>query len=182
MKVLRSLLLLVLCPIVVHAAQQPSARPRPATTTGFRTEFFANLDEVQEKLVLLAESIPAEKFSYRPGSEVRSTSEVFMHVAGSNYFLATYIGAKAPVLAPDMEKKVTKKADVLNELRKSFVHLRGAAGALSNADLERSVRMFGTQRTTYRGVMLTMLTHLHEHLGQLIAYARLSGVVPPWSR
>ena len=25
-------------------------------------------------------------------------------------------------------------------------------------------------------------THLHEHLGQLIAYARSNGVVPPWSR
>lgn len=181
MKVLRPLLLLVLCPTLAFAAQPSATRSRAAVPTGFRAEFLTNLDEVQEKLLLLAESTPAEKYGYRPANDVRSTSEVFMHIAGSNYFLPTFLGAKAPAIAPDMEKKVTKKADVIAEMRKSFEHLRAAVSGVSDADLEKAVRLFGTQRTTYRGVMTTILTHLHEHLGQMIAYARMSGVVPPWS-
>ena len=41
--------------------------------------------------------------------------------------------------------------------------------------------MFGNA-TTHRGVLVTVLSHLHEHLGQSVAYARMNGVVPPWSQ
>jgi uncharacterized damage-inducible protein DinB len=110
---------------------------------------------------------------------LRSISEVYMHIAGGNYFLATFLGVDPPKMNPDLEKKVTKKADVLAELRKSFEHLRNAANGVS--DLEKPVKMFGNN-TSHRGVLVTMLNHLHEHLGQSIAYARMNGVVPPWSR
>lgn len=182
MKRMVLLLAVVVLPAVALARSQNAPRPAaPAPKQGFRAEFFANLDEVEEKILSLAEITPADKFSWRPAPGVRSTSEVFMHVAGGNYFLATFIGTKAPARNGDMESKVTAKADVVAELKKSFQHLRSAVSATSDADLEKSVKMFGNQ-TTYRGVQLTMLNHLHEHLGQAIAYARMNGVVPPWSR
>jgi len=147
--------------------------------TGFRAEFFANLDEVQEKIVDLANATPPEKFGWRPSKEVRSVSEVYMHIAGGNYFLATFLGVPAPKMNGDIEKTVTTKAEVIAELKKSFDHLRNAANSVT--DLEKPVKMLGNT-TTHRGVLMTMLSHLHEHLGQSIAYARMNGVVPPWSR
>jgi hypothetical protein len=102
-----------------------------------------------------------------------------MHIAGGNYFLTSFLGAEAPKMNGDIEKTITKKDDVIAELKRSFDHLRNAANAAS--DLEKPVKMFGTQ-TTYRGVLVTILSHLHEHLGQSVAYARINGVVPPWSR
>ena len=39
-----------------------------------------------------------------------------------------------------------------------------------------------TQKNTTRGVWIVTATHLHEHLGQLIAYARSNNVTPPWSK
>jgi uncharacterized damage-inducible protein DinB len=181
MTVLRSLVLLLVLPSLAFAKNQNTAKAAPATPKpqGFRAEFLANLDEVQSKIMELAESVPAEKYSWRPGPGVRSVSEVYMHVAGGNYFLASFLGANAPKQKGDIEKTVTKKADVLAELRRSFDHLRNAANGAS--DLDKPVKMFG-QQTTQRGVLLTMLTHLHEHLGQAVAYARMNGVVPPWSR
>ena len=146
---------------------------------GFQAEFLANLDEVQEKILDLAQSTPADRFGWRPAPDVRSVSEVYMHIAGGNYFLASFLGVDAPKTNGDLEKKFTKKADVIAELKRSFDHLRSAAAATS--DLEKPVKMFGTQ-TTNRGVLMTILSHLHEHLGQSIAYARMNGVVPPWSR
>ena len=155
------------------------AAPQPKKPTGFRAEFFANLDDVQEKIVDLAIATPADKFAWRPASDVRSVSEVYMHIAGGNYFLATFLGVPAPKMNGDIEKTVTSKADVIAELNKSFDHLRKAANGVS--DLEKAVKMFG-KPSSHRAVLITMLSHLHEHLGQSIAYARINNVVPPWSR
>jgi uncharacterized damage-inducible protein DinB len=146
---------------------------------GFRTEFFANLDEVQDKILKLAEATPAEKFAWRPGKDVRTISEVYMHIAGGNYFLSTFIGSNGRNPRADLEKTYRTKAEVIGELKRSFEHLRKS---VNNAnDLEKPVKMFG-KNTTHRAVLVTMLSHLHEHLGQSIAYARMNGIVPPWSR
>ena len=173
----RSLFVLLLI-FPTAAAFAQNAASRASKPNGFRTEFIANLDDVQEKILSLANETPAEKFSWRPSKGVRSISEVYMHIAGSNYFLSTFIGVNAPRTNGDMETKVTKKAEVIAELRRSFDHLRAAANTAT--DLDAPVKMFG-RNTTKQGVLMTMLTHLHEHLGQSIAYARMNGVVPPWS-
>lgn len=189
MKLFRSLLValtvpLAFVPSLAFAATQNAPKtaaktPPSGKEQGFKPEFFTNLDDVQEKIIDLAESIPAEKYSWRPAADVRSISEVFMHVAGGNYFLSTFLGMDPPKMNGDIEKIVTKKADVIAELKRSFDHLRSAVNAQN--DLEKPVKMLGTQ-TTYRGVLVTVLSHLHEHLGQSVAYARMNGVVPPWSR
>lgn len=162
------------------------AAPRAALTraaavpaTPFHAEFEANLADVEDKLLRLAQATPADRFNWRPANDVRSIAEVYTHIAAANYFLGTFLGASTPAAAEQIEKRVTKKADVIAELKKSFAHVRVAASAAR--DLEKRVKMFGSQ-TTQRGVLITMLNHLHEHLGQSIAYARMNGVAPPWSR
>lgn len=168
----------VLCLPALAATRQNNAPPPAKAPAGFRADFNVQLAEVEEKIVQLAEATPAEKFGWRPAGDIRSISEVYMHIAGWNYYLASFIGAAPRGHGTDMEKRITKKADVVAELRKSFDYLRAAVNNAS--DLEKPVRMVG-MTTTNRGVMMTMLNHLHEHLGQSIAYARMNGVVPPWS-
>jgi uncharacterized damage-inducible protein DinB len=176
---IRILLLAVLMPVLATAKVQNTSKAAPAAAPqGFRAEFLANLDDVQQKIIALAEATPAEKFAWRSGNDVRSISEVYMHIAGGNYFLATFLGADAPKMNGDMEKTVTKKAEVIAELRKSFEHLRAAVN--KDQDLEAPVKMFG-KTTTRRGVLMTVHGHLSEHLGQSIAYARMNNIVPPWS-
>lgn len=171
----RFFVLLLLLPAIAQAQNttRPAAKP-----SGFKAEFFTNLDDLEDKYLSLAEEIPAAKYSWRPGKGIRSFSEVYMHVAGSNYFIPTFIGAEAPRANGDLEITVTRKEEVIAELRRSFEHLRAAAGNVG--DLEAPVKLFGNQ-TTRRGVLITILNHLHEHLGQTIAYARMNNVVPPWS-
>jgi uncharacterized damage-inducible protein DinB len=175
----RLLLIALVLPVFAQARTPTAPRVAAPPLTGFRAEFVANLDEVERKILDLAESTPADKYSWRPAGDVRSISEVYMHIAGSNYFLATYLGTPAPTPARDLEKSVTRKDSVIAELRKSFDHLRSAAAHTKNLDAQ--VKLFNNP-TTHRGVMLTILTHVHEHLGQSIAYARTNGVTPPWSR
>lgn len=174
----RLLLVALLLPALSAAAVRKPPKPAVVPANGFRAEFLANLDDVQQKIIALAEATPAEKFTWRPAGDVRSISEVYMHIAGGNYFLATFLGSTPPKTNGDREMTITRKAEVVAELKKSFEHLRAAAK--KSEDLERPVKMFG-KPTTHRGVLVTVVGHLHEHLGQSIAYARMNGVAPPWS-
>jgi uncharacterized damage-inducible protein DinB len=184
MKTVRWVLLLLLAVTPAFAAVRQQQRSDPAPRppkSGFRAEFLRDLDEMQRKITSLAAAIPAEKYTWRPAPGVRSISEVYMHIAGGNYFLATFVGAPPPPMSDERTlSRITEKPRILEELRKSFDHVRNVALAMSDADLDKPVRMFGNE-TTERGAMLTALNHLHEHLGQSIAYARMNGIVPPWS-
>lgn len=174
--------LAVLLPVTLAAQTQNAAKVRPsAPKTGFRAEFLAGLDEVQEKITALVNATPESKWNWRPAEGVRSFGEVYGHIAGGNYFLATFLGVQAPSDVPKDLEKITDKQKMLAELKRSFDHLRNAITVSTDAELEKSVKMFGSQ-TSGRGVYITILNHLHEHLGQGIAYARMNGITPPWSR
>jgi len=175
--------LLLLCfPLLAfgQGGQNQKTPARAAAPGGFKSEFFTDLDDVQKKILDLANAVPADKFAWRPADGVRSVSEVYTHVAGGNYFLITFLGVQPPADMPKDIEKITDKAKVIAELQKSFDHLRSVAKNMTPADLEKPVTMFG-QATTQRGVYSTILNHLHEHLGQSIAYARSNDVTPPWS-
>ena len=104
-----------------------------------------------------------------------------MHIAGGNYFLLTFMGVKPPMkMDPGMEKTITDKAEIAKQLKASFDHLRKAVIETQDKNLEKMTEMFGST-VTYRNVLFTVMSHLHEHLGQSIAYARTNGVVPPWT-
>ena len=137
---------------------------------------------VSRQLVALAEAIPPAAYSWRPGPGVRSTSEVFMHVAIANLGLLSFTGPKAPaeLNSPDLEKKVTTKADVVNWLKRSLEAVKTARANLKPGDLERHIKIDGRDATV-DGVYLRIIVHANEHMGQLVAYARVNKIVPPWS-
>ena len=172
-------LCLIVLSIAVILVAPASAQETP--TSGFRAEYLKQVDAVAEKLIELAEAVPAEKYNWRPAEGIRSMGEVYVHTAAGNYFLMKFIGVQAPPdFSRDMEKTITDKAQIVAAMKKSIEHLRQAMLKTSDADLEKPVELFG-QNTTYRDVFFTAVMHLHEHLGQSIAYARTNGIVPPWS-
>jgi uncharacterized damage-inducible protein DinB len=136
---------------------------------------------VSRQLIALAEATPPDKFAWRPAAGVRSTSEVYMHIAMANFYLLSVTGPKMPAdLKQDMEKTVTSKAGVINWLKRSLDAVKAAHFAENPKDLDRKVRVMDRDATV-DGMYLRILVHANEHMGQLIAYARMTGVVPPWS-
>lgn len=164
------------------AAAKPTPAAAAAPVSALRQEVIGHVDEAEKKLLALAEAIPADKFSWRPAPGVRSVSEVLAHVAGGNYFLLSMTGVKEPegVDRRSFEKNVTDKAKVQAVLKDSFAFVRDQVAKTAEADLDRQVDFFGS-KTTVRSLQLRLISHSHEHLGQLIAYARSIGVTPPWS-
>jgi uncharacterized damage-inducible protein DinB len=137
---------------------------------------------VSQQLIALAEATPADKYSWRPAPGVRSTSEVYMHIAISNSYLLSVTGPKMPAdLNVNMEKTITSKADVIAWLKRSLEAVKTARAATTPKDLERKVKI-ADREATVDGMYLRIIIHANEHMGQLIAYARMTGVVPPWSK
>jgi uncharacterized damage-inducible protein DinB len=136
---------------------------------------------VPRQLITLAGTIPAENYSWRASPGVRSTSEVLMHVAISNYWLLSVNGPKMPAqLKPGSEKTITSKEQVIDWLKRSLDAVRIACVGLTPADIHRKVRVNGRD-ASIDGTYLRIFVHANEHMGQLVAYARMNGIVPPWS-
>jgi uncharacterized damage-inducible protein DinB len=137
---------------------------------------------VSAQLIALAEATPEEKFAWRPAPGVRSTSEVYMHIVMTNLYLLSVTGPKMPDdLKQDAEKTVTSKADVIRWLKRSLDAVKQAHLKETPQDLARKVHIMDRDATV-DGIYLRIIVHANEHMGQLVAYARMTGVVPPWSK
>jgi uncharacterized damage-inducible protein DinB len=104
-----------------------------------------------------------------------------MHIALANFFLLSATGVKMPAdLSEGMEKKVTSKSEVIGLLKRSLEAVKTARANLKPGDLERKVQIDG-RNATVDGIYLRIIIHANEHMGQLVAYARMNGITPPWS-
>src|SRR5260370_6085905 len=152
-----------------QAAPQGSSAAAAAPTSGVRAEVLDGLKYFEQRFAALAEAVPPEKFTWRPGEGVRSIAEVYLHVSAANYNLPRLVGTDPPagLDVRGLEKSTTDKAKIIQTLHESFAHIRGPVLSLSVADVEKKMKLFG-QDTTDRGAMIFMLRHLGEHLGQSI--------------
>jgi uncharacterized damage-inducible protein DinB len=167
------------------------AQDAPASRPALMTTLLRDVQAVEEKMMGLADAIPESAYGWRPSEGVRSVGEVWMHVAADNYFLPTPLGIAAPeasgIKAGDypsvqaFENRTATKAEAVQAMRESFVHLRQAMERTDDAALARQVSLFGMDMNGQDLWLMTVM-HLHEHLGQAIAYARSNNIVPPWSR
>jgi uncharacterized damage-inducible protein DinB len=161
-----------------------------ASAQGLMAEMHRDVNDVQKKLIDLAKAIPEASFAWRPGS-ARSVGEVLLHVASDNYLIPVMMGKPIPasvaINASDMktletyEKRKLTKDQIIAELDASFAHLHAAMGLTTDANLTQNINFFGQDWSRQRAMLMTV-THLHEHLGQMIAYARSNNIAPPWSR
>ena len=153
-----------------------------APTVGPRAEFLEEIAYCEQRYTRLAEAMPAEKYSWRPTEGVRSVGEVFTHITVANYGIARALGT-APPAGYDFKAILALSSDkpkVVQALKESFAHFRQAILALDDANADKPQDMFN-RHTTLRGSFIAITGHFGEHLGQSIAYARMNGVVPPWT-
>jgi uncharacterized damage-inducible protein DinB len=178
-------------PILLLAAATVLAAPASAQTVGLVDDLIRDIEQVERKMLGLAKAMPADKYDWRPGTGVRSFGDVILHVAADNYLIPAAIG-----IAPDastgikgddyktavaFEQRKLSTPERIAEMEKSFGFLKQALKGTSSARLSEKAKLFG-QEFTVQQVWILAATHLHEHLGQAIAYARSNNVVPPWSQ
>ena len=173
-------------PLLLAAALAALAPPSPAAAqdaASFRQTWRSEFEASARKVVALAEAMPAETFSWQPMEGVATVASAYMHIARYNYQLPhRNMGVEPPdgVDYGAFEEAVTGKDEVLEVLRASMDHVRAVVDGMSDADMSATVNLYGREVAKW-GVLLRLLSHMNEHLGQQIAYARSNRVVPPWS-
>jgi DinB superfamily len=185
---------------LLWAASLSAAQGQNASSV--KTEYLEDFAETCKHLDQLSQAIPASKYAWRPGAGVRSVSEVYVHIANGNFLLLSLTGVKLPAEyfpnlplgakgKPDtqavfkrmgeLEKTVTDKDAVTRMLKSSLDEVRNRFSQLTAAELDRPADFFG-EKTTVRRIYLRIFAHVNEHYGQSVAYARVNGIVPPWSQ
>jgi uncharacterized damage-inducible protein DinB len=169
--------------IVLAAAPGCGAQAAPATPASFRTEFLHQFDVSMGKIVALAEAVPAETYARRAVPAVQPLGQIFAHIAHYNYeYPARAMGIEPPKgIDRDTLEQVRDKAQVVALLKRSAEHVRSSVRQMPEAQLAQTTTLYG-RRVPQWAVLLQLLAHMNDHMGQSIAYARASGVVPPWSQ
>lgn len=190
----RSLAVLFLAMSASGWAQSPSRGP---VSDAMWREF----DLYRTRLLDLAKAIPADKYAWRPNADARSIGEVILHVSLNNYPLMEMLNRPAPAslyagvpgtagrerqLAlfkknVELEKAFPSKEKALEVSVQAFDATAALLTELKEAELSKPTK-FVDRESTYAGIEMRIVAHLHEHLGQLIAYARSNGIAPPWSQ
>lgn len=156
----------------------------PVAAQTLQEEMIGDLEVLRDKFVGLAQAVPESSYTWRPGEGVRSVGEVYMHVVQANFGFPRMIGVAAPEGTASAwttgDAQGLDRATAVAALNASFDHVVQAVRGITAERLEEKMQVFG-RPTNVRGFLVVMETHLHEHLGQSIAYARTNGVVPPWS-
>ncbi len=159
-----------------HMGDHDMAHAAPAPE-GYRAELIQDVSQLEEKYMALARAM-TDHFGWRPAEGVRSAGELFGHVANANFMIPSMVGVEREMANVNYETE--DAATLLEGLEHSFMHVRHSIADTPDSVLGDQVRMFG-QDATKRQVLTLLVTHMHEHLGQAIAYARTNGVTPPWS-
>jgi uncharacterized damage-inducible protein DinB len=175
------------CILSVGAVATPAQTPSNTTDTtapsyDMKAQALVDLQGVNKKCVELAQALPADKLTWRPAADTRSFAEVFLHVAGERYGILSMMGAATPAgfKAGEFEKSTTDKGRIVEELNQSWDFTSKTINGMSNADYAKLLPKLGPQANE-GDVIYILVSDAHEHLGQLIAYARQNGIVPPWT-
>ena len=165
-----------------QSASTTQAKDTTPPSYDMKPQALLDLEGMHQKFVDLATAVPADKYSWRPAEGVRSIGEVFLHIANANYNIPNLMGTPLPAgFDPKtFEKSTTDKAQIIDALNKSFASAHAAIEAMTNADFNKPLPKLGPD-ANYGDVIYILVTHAHEHLGQSIAYARMNGIVPPWT-
>jgi uncharacterized damage-inducible protein DinB len=161
---------------------QAQSTDKTAPSYDMKAQAILDLQDMQKKFTSLAGAMPADKMTWRPGDGVRSMAEIFMHTAGANFGIPGMMGVKPPegFNGKTFEKSTTDKAKIVQELNESFDTAIAAVQHMTNADFAKPETKLGPDAND-GDVVYILVTHGHDMLGQAIAYARMNGVVPPWT-
>ena len=153
-----------------------------APSYDMKAQALLDLQAVNKKCVELAEALPSDKLTWRPSPDTRSFAEVFLHVAGERYGILSMMGATPPAgfKGREFEKSTTEKDRIVENLNQSWDFTNKTINGMNNADFAKLLPKLGPEANE-GDVVYMLVADAHEHLGQLVAYARQNGIVPPWT-
>jgi uncharacterized damage-inducible protein DinB len=135
---------------------------------------------LSDKFAVLAR-VMAGEYDWKPCEDVRSVGDVFNLIVSENGLLVGTLAGAGSGQGGGRGAQVTDPEKLREALETSYANLQNAIERLSDADLKTPVKLFGRDMTKEDAVRF-LFRDQHEELGQSIAFARSTAVVPPWSK
>ena len=174
-------------------AQTPAAEQQPKQVPAFMGPCSNLVCEVENDwsrnnvmLYGLANSMPEDKFGYKPTPAQQTFGERVLHVAQVNLMLLQALGAKTPM--PVIDVNAISKAASMDALQRvggygvAVIKELGEQGLLARIDSPGLVGWFMGPQVSRQRVLYFLMTHSQDTYGQLVVYARMNGITPPASR
>ena len=161
--------------------------PASAQSRSIKEVQVADLRTMKDKFVSLGEAFPIETYDWRPMEGVRSVKDVLVLITTEGNGFPTQWGAPLPMGvnedrgAERARLEGLSKDELIAELGGAFDNIIAVVEGMDDDARMRELRFFG-QEVRIDGAIAMVAGDMHEHLGQLIAYARTNRIVPPWSR
>ena len=148
-----------------------------------RDEMMRHFEESMSKFISLAAAMPADKYTWKPSEPAMPVGHVYAHVARYNYwYLAHEMKLPAPAgIGIDTLEAMRNKDQLVALLRNSRDYVRRSMAAMPPAALDAQGSIYGRAAPQW-AVLVQLVAHMNEHLGQSIAYARANNITPPWSQ
>jgi uncharacterized damage-inducible protein DinB len=180
--VITLMLAAIALPALAQTGSKSTSHPESYWMEGLWQSYEGEWTHVTRQVLALAEATPADKYGWRPEPGVRSFAEVYMHIAIANFSLLSTTGPKLPPgFGPELTK-ITDKAQVIDWLTRSFEAVKTERAKVQHADFGKAIKVNPKYNGTVDGVYMRIIVHANEHMGQAIAYARMAGFAPPWSK
>jgi hypothetical protein len=179
-----AVLALAALPVALDAQQPNPAQQANPMTTAFRNRTGA----LRRNIAQAFDSIPANKFSYKPTPAQLTIGFVAQHLANDNYLFCSNFGDMNPTRpekdtsTPDSVKATWPKDTLVAKLKESITFCDNAMGQLDDTKLSEMVTMQagGQSRQIPRiNMVLGHAIDLADHYSQLANYMRLNGILPP---
>jgi len=188
MKRLFTVLVLAMLIALPVAAQTPPPPAAPAAaaqatppvgpTDPLSRAIFGMYNSIKRNLTESAEKVPEADYSFQPTKDVRNFTQMFAHVANSQFSLCAGPKGEANPNKDDFEKTATTKAAVIKALADSFAYCDTVYLTLTDAKAMELIKAGQNQVPRARGLM-SNVAHDNEHYGNLVTMMRLKGMVPP---
>ena len=172
---------LILVGLFVTTGLQPAYSQ--STPEDYRDEFMRHFEASSRKMMSLSEAVPEQLYTWSPEEGVFSIARVYAHIARYNfYYPETALGIDVPAdIDVGKLEELTDKTQIREILQRSIEHVRASVSKMTETDLTRETELYGRKMAAW-GVLFQLVSHMNEHVGQSVAYARMNGIVPPWSR
>ncbi|HET7441970.1 MAG TPA: DinB family protein [Terriglobales bacterium] len=139
------------------------------------------LPRQQKNIVGAVETMPAEKFSYKPTPEQMTFGHLVVHIIESNNYLCAKAGDTA---APKVEelKESDSKEKLVSALKASFDFCNTALAKTDDSKLGDTIEVFGGRQAPRAFAFIALASGWADHYGAAAMYLRLNGLLPPTAK
>jgi hypothetical protein len=128
-------------------------------------------------MVAAAESMPADKYGYKPTPEMNTFGHLVMHSTQSNNLLCSKISGSP---APDAKiSDADGKDKLVAALKASFEYCTAALANVDDSKLGEQMVLFGNRPASRAAALIALSDGWNDHYGAMATYLRLNGILPP---